>query len=110
MISVTLLRAARRTFLAGATAFVVGTLAVPSFVTPTIASDGPPSVADLAERLLGAVVNISTTQSVEASPVPEAMPEMPPGSPFEDLFRDFFERQRRGDQGRGVRGCSFVDR
>ncbi|WP_296745584.1 trypsin-like peptidase domain-containing protein, partial [Mesorhizobium sp.] len=100
MISVTLLRAARRTLFAGATAFVVGTLAVPSFVAPSIASDAPPSVADLAERLLGAVVNISTSQTVKGTDGPGAvpMPQLPEGSPFQDFFDDFF-KNRGGDKG-----------
>ncbi|RWL57118.1 DegQ family serine endoprotease [Mesorhizobium sp.] len=100
MISDTLLRAARRMVLAGATAFAVGIVAVPSFVTPTIASDGPPSVADLAERLLGAVVNISTSQTVKGTEGPGAvpMPQLPEGSPFQDFFDDFF-KNRGGDKG-----------
>jgi serine protease Do len=58
----------------------------------------PESFADLAERLLPAVVNISTTQVVrERQPVMPDMPEFPPGSPFEEFFRDFFERQLRPD-------------
>jgi len=53
--------------------------------------------ADLAERLLPAVVNISTTQTVtpkHGGPKggPE-LPQFPPGSPFEDFFKDFFDRQ-----------------
>ncbi|CDX13036.1 putative periplasmic serine endoprotease DegP-like [Mesorhizobium sp. ORS 3324] len=102
MTSDTLLRAARRTLFAGATAFVVGILAVPSFVTPTIASDGPPSVADLADRLLGAVVNISTSQTVKGTEGPGAvpMPQLPEGSPFQDFFDDFF-KNRNGDKGGG---------
>jgi serine protease Do len=55
----------------------------------------PDSFADLAARLLPAVVNISTSQSVAArergSP---DMPQFPPGSPFERFFRDFMERNR----------------
>jgi serine protease Do len=100
MTSDTFLRAARRTFFAGATAFVVGIVAVPAFVTPTIASDGPPSVADLAERLLGAVVNISTSQTVKGTEGPGAvpMPQLPEGSPFQDFFDDFF-KNRGGDKG-----------
>jgi len=46
------------------------------------------SFADLAERLSPAVVNISTAQTVER---PQRNgPQIPEGSPFEDLFRDFF--------------------
>jgi len=56
----------------------------------------PESFAPLAERTLPAVVNISTTQTIKnagRSPVP--MPEFPPGSPFEEFFREFFERQQQ---------------
>ena len=67
---------------------------------PAQARGAPDSFADLAEALTTSVVNISTIQSVEAAPSPQAIPEVPPGSPFEDLFRDFFERQRRGEHGR----------
>ncbi len=45
--------------------------------------------ADLAEKLTPAVVNISTAQTVDV-PEREGLP-IPEGSPFEDLFRDFFE-------------------
>ncbi|AZO12266.1 MULTISPECIES: DegQ family serine endoprotease [unclassified Mesorhizobium] len=113
MISDTLLRAARRTLFAGATAFVVGIVAVPSFVAPTIAADGPPSVADLAEHLLGAVVNISTSQTVKGTEGPGAvpMPQLPEGSPFQDFFDDFF-KNRGGDKGGGQKvqslGSGFV--
>ncbi|MFP3944424.1 MAG: Do family serine endopeptidase, partial [Alphaproteobacteria bacterium] len=54
------------------------------------AAPAPESFADLAEELSPAVVNISTTQTVESRS--GQMPEVPPGSPFEDLFKDFFER------------------
>jgi len=61
------------------------------------ARTAPDSFADLVEGLTPAVVNISTTQKVErrgrSSPeVP--IPQFPPGSPFEEFFKDFFERQR----------------
>jgi serine protease Do len=45
--------------------------------------------ADLAEKLTPAVVNISTAQTVDV-PDRDGLP-IPEGSPFEDLFRDFFE-------------------
>ncbi|HLT76830.1 MAG TPA: DegQ family serine endoprotease [Ferrovibrio sp.] len=56
--------------------------------------------ADLAERLLPAVVNISTTQSIQNRGLPEGMPQFPPGSPFEDFFKEFFDRQQRGEGSR----------
>jgi serine protease Do len=53
---------------------------------------GPASVADLAERLQGAVVNISTSQTVavdKSIPVPQA----PDGSPLQEFFDEFFKNQ-----------------
>jgi serine protease Do len=52
------------------------------------AADRPESFADLAERLSVAVVNISTTTVQKTGPTME-MPQFPPGSPFEEFFRDF---------------------
>ncbi len=71
----------------------------------------PSTFADLAERLLPAVVSIqvTTTQTAAATPpgtrgpqgqAPQQrrpdMPQFPPGSPFEEFFKDFFDRQGRG--------------
>ncbi|MSO75350.1 MAG: DegQ family serine endoprotease [Alphaproteobacteria bacterium] len=58
----------------------------------------PDGFADLAERASPAVVNISTTQVVrrEESTGPER-PQFPPGSPFEEFFREFFDRQGRSN-------------
>ena len=58
---------------------------------PAAARGAPDSFADLAERLAPAVVSI-TTESFMPSMGEEAIPEFPEGSPFEDLFRQFFER------------------
>jgi serine protease Do len=74
---------------------------------PAAARSAPDGFADLTEKLLPAVVNISTTQTVkERSPAgpggpqrgpggqgpgPE-VPQFPPGSPFEEFFKDFFDR------------------
>ncbi len=57
---------------------------------PQIGRSTPESFADLAEKLMPAVVNISTSQNVPERPnVPRNFPQ---GSPFDDMFRDFFER------------------
>jgi serine protease Do len=57
-------------------------------------AQGPGSVADLAERLSSAVVNISTSQTVVGgSGVP--LPELPENSPFKEFFDDFFKNQQR---------------
>ena len=62
---------------------------------PAFARSGPPGFADLAERLLPAVVNISTTQMVTTQGDGEDFPDLqlPPGSPFEKFFKDFMEKQ-----------------
>jgi serine protease Do len=61
------------------------------------ASKGPDSVADTAEKVLDAVVNISTSQTVSGQrSVP--MPQLPPGSPFEEFFEEFFKRRGESDQ------------
>ncbi len=52
------------------------------------AQDIPASFADLAEKLIPSVVNISTTQTVTTSRNPFPF-QFPPGSPFEDMFKDF---------------------
>jgi serine protease Do len=71
----------------------------------------PDSFAELAERLSPAVVNITTTTNVaEVDRGPG--PVLPEGSPFEDFFRDFMERQP-GRPGPGQRrsnalGSGFI--
>ncbi len=66
-----------------------------------VPSHGPASVADLAEELLGAVVNISTSQNVKGTEAPNAvpMPQLPEGSPFQDFFDDFFKNREGGGEG-----------
>lgn len=72
-------------------------------------AQGPQSVADLAEKLSDAVVNISTAQTVKGKRgVP--LPSLPPGTPFKDLFEDFLKRQQRNGPARRVSslGSGFV--
>ena len=54
----------------------------------------PSSFADLAERVMPSVVNISTTTTVttQSNPFPF---QFPPGSPFEDMFKEFGTPQKR---------------
>ena len=78
------------------TAAMVAVLAmVAGFMTSSGAFAGaaPENFADLAEKLLPAVVNISTTQRIEGRAGPE-LPQLPPGSPFEEFFKEFFERNQ----------------
>ena len=90
------LRSARVVSLALATV-----LAVPAgiaYAPPAQARPAPDSFADLAARLLPGVVNISSSQTVTASSdkpgVGPEMPMFPPGSPFEQFFKDFMERNK----------------
>ncbi len=67
--------------------------ALVGFSSPASSRPAPESFAELVNGLLPAVVNISTTQVISAERGPE-IPSFPPGSPFEEFFKDFFERNR----------------
>ena len=58
------------------------------------AAERPESFADQVERLSPAVVNISTTTIVNGGPNMD-MPQVPPGSPFEDFFKNFGDNDRK---------------
>ena len=58
------------------------------------AKNVPESFADLAEKLMPSVVNISTTQTIVTNINPFPF-EFPPGSPFEDMFKEFNTPQKR---------------
>ncbi len=98
------------TVVALSAAFVVavpGARAIP-LLEGNKAGDAPSSFADMAEELLPAVVNISSTQKIpegpEAGPVPDRggapdtmpeMPEFPEGSPFQEFFNEFMQRRNQ---------------
>ena len=65
------------------------------FSTLANSKDAPSSFADLAEKLMPSVVNISTTQTVVTRTNPFPGFEFPPGSPFEDMFKDFGTPQEK---------------
>ena len=66
-----------------------------SFTSQLLAKDAPVSFADLAERLMPSVVNISTTTTVTTNTNPFPGFQFPPGSPFEDMFKEFGTPQTR---------------
>jgi serine protease Do len=68
--------------------FAVLVLSVLAAPVPLAARPAPDSFADLAGKLLPSVVNISTSQTLKAPPQ-GTMPDLPPGSPLEDLFKNF---------------------
>ncbi|MFT8851060.1 DegQ family serine endoprotease [Acetobacter orientalis] len=96
------------------TAWAAGSAAIPpvapvAATAPVVSSRGvPDSFADLAARLLPAVVNVSTTQTVKSGEADDdedgegedqlpQMPNFPQGSPFEKFFHDFMNRQNSPD-------------
>jgi serine protease Do len=66
-----------------------------AFAMQASAKDAPASFADLAERLMPSVVNISTTTTVTTNTNPFPGFQFPPGSPFEDMFKEFGTPQKR---------------
>ncbi len=76
----------------------------------SVAGEGPASVADLAEGLLDAVVNISTSQSVGGQGAGPQRPQTPDGSPFEEFFDEFFDGEggQGGAQSVNSLGSGFV--
>jgi serine protease Do len=106
---------------------VYAAVAAAAIAMPGLAQDalarGPDNIADVAENVIDAVVNISTSQTLDASSRGGnrgdgnrgdgnrgdggsgggATPQVPPGSPFEDFFEEFF-KNRRGPGGPGQQG------
>src|SRR6266480_3295269 len=103
----------RRLRLAGA-AMTIG--AASMLASAPAFARGPDGIADIAEKVIDAVVNISTSQTVEAKggggADRGATPQLPPGSPFEEFFDDFFKNRRGpggGSKG-GEKGGEFQPR
>ena len=99
-------------FLRAALLGSVAVFSLPAVVALPLASamarSAPESFADLAEKLLPAVVNISSSQTIQArNGKPDAGPDVPlfpPGSPFEQFFKDFMNRNRPRGGGNGGGG------
>ena len=103
-------------------AFAVALLAIAAVPAASWAKPAPDGFADLAAKLLPAVVNISSTQTIKPgqdngddpdNPAPPGgngngngsgnrgtpdIPQFPPGSPFEQFFKDFLNRNHQGQQ------------
>src|SRR5438876_1304903 len=82
----------------GATLGAAGVL-----ISAPASARGPDGIADVAEKVIDAVVNISTSQTIEAKGGGDrgAVPQLPPGSPFEEFFDDFFKNRRGGGSPKG---------
>jgi serine protease Do len=68
---------------------------------------GPDNIADVAEKVIDAVVNISTSQKVETRNAP--MPQLPNDPQLDELFRDFFNRRGQNDPQNRERGPRRVN-
>ena len=74
--------------------FLLTIILILNFQSISFSKDYPGSFADLAEKLMPSVVNISTTTIVKTQP--NQFPfQFPPGSPFEDMFKEFGTPQER---------------
>ena len=73
---------------------VVMAFAIIFISTNLFASERPDSFADQVEKLSPAVVNISTTTIVNDGQAMD-MPQFPPGSPFEEFFKNFGDNDRQ---------------
>ena len=103
------------TKLAAAAGLAVSLVAAQPAVTSSshAFAQGPVSVADLAEGLMSAVVNISTSQKVaDNSRRNIPIPRVPEGSPFQDFFNDLFPQGPDGEsespRTRSSLGSGFV--
>lgn len=94
-----------RGFSKGATLAAVTALGL-AVATPAWAREPTESFAELVDKLMPTVVNITTTQNVpQQGPRLRDMPQLPPGSPFEELFKEFFDK--RGGEEQKRRGTSL---
>src|SRR5882762_2739012 len=101
----------RRPWLAAICLGAATVVSAPVLSGPALAR-GPDGIADVAEKVIDAVVNISTSQTVEAKGGAEgrgAIPQLPPGSPFEEFFDDFFKNRRGGPGGNSKGGDRGAD-
>ncbi len=57
----------------------------------------PSSFADLVEKLSPAVVSIASTTIIENNSQNQ-IPQFPEGSPFDEFFKDYFDRDQRNSQ------------
>jgi serine protease Do len=102
----TLAQFSRRVRQPALTAFVAAAVVLPAPATSS-AARGPDIIADVAEKVIDAVVNISTSQKVETRNTP--MPQLPNDPQLDELFRDFFNRRGQGDPQNRERGPRRVN-
>lgn len=120
LISISKFKGRSPTHMAGvallAGAFAVQPLGLPILSLSTMATgvahaqDGPRSLADLSERLIDSVVNISTSQTISGGERNVRPPQVPEGSPFQEFFDEFFENMPDGEGPGGNRNRNRGER
>lgn len=88
-------------------AVLVGLMALTIVVLQTVMAQAKPeSLAPLAEKISPSVVNITTSTLVEGRTGPRGI--VPEGSPFEDFFKEFQDRNRGDDDAPAPRRSSAL--
>src|SRR5665213_1385531 len=85
-------------------------LAAPAALSagPAFARAAPDSFADLANQLLPTVVNIATTQTVKPNADVAQIPDLPPDSPLQQLFKDYLNQNKNAPRHVTSLGSGFI--
>ena len=93
---------AHRLAVSAALTLLTSFIIAPILAVPAFAAHGPDSLAEEASAVSDAVVNISATQAVEEKTASNDAPQLQQGTPFDDLFEEFFKkRQQQQKEGGG---------
>jgi serine protease Do len=95
-------RSPRRRMLRAAFVGLVGASLFGLASVSPAAARGPDGIADVAEKVIDAVVNISTSQTVDVREGQNGAPQLPPG--LEDFFDELNKNKRGGNKGGGSGG------
>ena len=82
-------RSPRRAFALAVASLLLGAPGALVAGAPAYAQTKPTNIPDLVDSVADAVVNISATQTIEDH---GATPDAPKGTPFDDMFEEFFRR------------------
>ena len=70
---------------------IAAPLAIVPMSAPAFAQAHPTNLADLVDSVAEAVVNISATQTIDEKGAEGTVPDLPKGTPFDDMFEQFFK-------------------
>jgi serine protease Do len=82
-------------------------LLAPAGLSPAVARGTPDTFAPLADRLLPTVVNIATTQTLKPG-MADLLPDLPPDSPLQDLFKDYLSKNKGAPRHVTALGSGFI--